>query len=140
MKNKYYLYEIMYASGILRSNGHQNQVIVSNKKLKKEQFIVVEHIDCGVFIGKVVQRLEDDAYNAEYIEYRYLKNIDLKNWVKKIDAEKRYLELKEKMEIAIEKINKERKYEYYAEFDPEFKKIFDEYKKIESEINKDLGE
>lgn len=136
MKDKIYLYEIEYASGILRNNGRQNQVIISNKKLKEKQFIVAEHIDCGVFIGRVVRELENDAYNTDYIEYRYLKNIDLSNWINKIELEHRYSELKQEMELAMKKIDKERKYEYYANIDKDFYSLFKEFQDLKSKLNK----
>ena len=52
-KEEKYVYEVEYASGILRSNGRNNQLIVSNKELNDGDFIVVEHINCGIFIGRV---------------------------------------------------------------------------------------
>ena len=51
---KNYMYSVTYASGILRNNGgNQNQDVFSNKKLTIGEYIVVEHKDCGIFIGKV---------------------------------------------------------------------------------------
>ena len=54
-KEKSYVYEIEYASGLLRGTcGRENRFIVSNKELNDGDFIVVEHIDCGIFIGRVI--------------------------------------------------------------------------------------
>lgn len=102
------IYEVEYASGILRESNRQNQIIISNKKLEEEQFIIVEHIDCGVFIGKVIKELESDAYNTDYIEYRYLKDIDLSDWINKIELEHKYSELKLEMELAMKKLDVEK--------------------------------
>lgn len=135
-KNKLYLYEIEYASGILREDNRQNQIISSNKKLKGEQFIVVEHIDCGVFIGKVIKELENDAYNTDYIEYRFLKNIDLSDWINKIELEHRYSELKQEMELAMEKLDVEKKYEYYASIDKDFNDLLKERHDLELKLSK----
>ena len=51
--NKNLVYEVEYASGLLRNNGRQNQLIISNKELNDGDFIIVEHIDCGIFVGRV---------------------------------------------------------------------------------------
>lgn len=130
------IYEVEYASGILRESNRQNQIITSNKKLEEEQFIIVEHIDCGVFIGKVIKELESDAYNTDYIEYRYLKDIDLSDWIGKIELEHKYAELKLEMELAMKKLDVEKKYEYYASIDKDFNNLFNELHDLELKINK----
>lgn len=130
------IYKVEYASGILRESNRQNQIIISNKKLEEEQFIIVEHIDCGVFIGKVIRELESDAYNTDYIEYRYLKDIDLSDWIDKIELEHKYAELKLEMELAMKKLDVEKKYEYYASIDKDFNNLFNELHDLELKINK----
>lgn len=130
------IYEVEYASGILRESNRQNQIIISNKKLEEEQFIIVEHIDCGVFIGKVIKELESDAYNTDYIEYRYLKDIDLSDWINKIELEHKYSELKLEMELAMKKLDVEKKYEYYASIDKDFNNLFNELHDLKLKINK----
>lgn len=128
--NKKYLYEVVYASGILRNNGRQNQLILSDKKLKEEQFVVVEHINCGVFIGKVVADRSDEEYNLDYIEYRYIKNIDLSDWVADIKRKERLEELSLEMEEKFAEIDKRKKFEYYAQIDDEFKELYLEYTQL----------
>ena len=130
------IYEVEYASGILRESNRQNQIIISNKKLEEEQFIIVEHIDCGVFIGKVIKELESGAYNPDYIEYRYLKDIDLSDWINKVELEHKYSELKLEMELAMEKLDVEKKYEYYASIDEDFNDLYKELHDLELKINK----
>ena len=84
MEKKIHLYEVEYASGILRNNGRQNTIIYSTKKLNEGKFIIAEHIDCGVFIARVVKDVTDESYyDKSSVEYRYLKDINL-NDLKKI--------------------------------------------------------
>lgn len=124
-EEKIYYYEIEYASGILRSNGRSNQYICSHKKLKEEQFIIVEHIDCGVFIGRVVKEIPESF--SDCMEYRYLKNIDLSEWIEEIDRQKRREELEREMQSRFAELDKKKKYEYYAEFDDSFRELYLEY-------------
>lgn len=132
-KSKKYIYEIEYASGILRSNGRQNQLILSNKKLHEEQFIVVEHINCGVFIGKVLKDRSDEEYNLDLIEYKYIQNIDLSNWIAKIKRRERLKELSLEMEEKFAEIDKRKKFEYYAQIDDGFKELYLEYTQLGGE-------
>lgn len=134
-KSKMYVYEIEYASGILRSNGRQNQLILSNKKLKEEQFIVVEHINCGVFIGRVLKDRTDEDYNLNIIDYKYLQNIDLSKWIDNIERQERLKELTMEMEEKFAEIDKRKKFEYYAQIDEDFKKLYTEYAKLEGQNN-----
>ena len=129
-KGKKYLYEVEYASGILRSNGKQKQLILSDKKLKEGQFVIVEHINCGVFIGRVIVDKSDEEYNLDYIEYKYLKNIDLSDWIKDIERKERLKELSLEMEEKFAEIDKRKKFEYYAQIDDDFKELYLEYTQL----------
>ena len=128
--NKKYLYEVVFASGLLRSTSRQNVYIVSHKKLQEEQFIVVEHINCGVFIGKVVADRSDEEYNLDCVEYRYIKNIDLSDWVAEIKRKERLEELSLEMEEKFAEIDKRKKFEYYAQIDDDFKELYLEYTQL----------
>lgn len=128
--NKRYLYEVVYASGLLKGTSRQNVYIVSNKKLKEEQFVVVEHINCGVFIGKVIANRSDEKYNLDYIEYRYIKDIDLSDWVADIKRKERLEELSLEMEEKFAEIDKRKKFEYYAQIDDDFKELYLEYTQL----------
>ena len=80
MKRKLKVYKIAYASGMFRCNNRQTSNIYSTKKLKDGDFIVVEHIDWGVFIGQVLEDVSktyyedytDDEMKAMYEEYKQL--------------------------------------------------------------------
>ena len=133
MEKKIHFYEVEYASGILRNNGRQNTIIYSTKKLNEGKFIIAEHIDCGVFIARVVEDVTDESYyNKSSVEYRYLKDINLNDWIEEIDRKKRKEELEREMQSKFAELDKKKKYEYYAQFDDEFKKLFDEYSELNS--------
>ena len=134
-KEENYVYEIEYASGILRSNGRNNQLIVSNKELNDGDFIVVEHIDCGIFIGRVIgitigetdSDLLQENFDAEIFEYRYIQDIDVSNWWADIERKRRMEELKDEMESKFAEIDKKKKFEYYAQIDDDFRELYLEY-------------
>jgi hypothetical protein len=133
MAKKIHSYEVEYASGILRNNGRQNTIIYSTKKLNEGKFIIAEHIDCGVFIARVVKDVTDESYyDKSSVEYRYLKDINLNDWIEEIDRKKRKEELEREMQSKFAELDKKKKYEYYAQFDDEFKKLFDEYSELNS--------
>lgn len=133
MEKKMHFYEVEYASGILRNNGRQNTIIYSTKKLNERKFIIAEHIDCGVFIARVAKDVTDESYyDKSSVEYRYLKDINLNDWIEEIDRKKRKEELEREMQSKFAELDKKKKYEYYAQFDDEFKKLFDEYSELNS--------
>lgn len=137
MKRKLKVYKIAYASGMFRCNNRQISNIYSTKKLKDGDFIVVEHIDCGVFIGQVLEDVSKTYYEdytddeiKTVIEYRYVQDIDLSNFIAEKEKEKRKEELKQKMQERFKVIDEEKKYQYYAQLDDEMKAMYEEYKQL----------
>lgn len=115
MVKKYYIYNVAYASGILRKNARENQYIVSTKRLNINSFVVVEHIDCGVFIGKVLENASKN-FDTELLTYEkaikkfdyiYIQSINLNKWLNKIKKERRKKELEWKMKEKFEDIEDE---------------------------------
>lgn len=136
-KNKLYVYEVEYASGILRNNGRNNQLVLSEIQLNDGDFIVVEHIDCGIFIGRVKgatlgtsdnELLE--RFDIENCEYKYIQNVDVSKWWKEIEKKERIKELKEEMESRFAEIDKQKKFEYYAQIDDGFRELYLEYEDL----------
>lgn len=137
MKRKLKVYKIAYASGMFRCNNRQTSNIYSTKKLKDGDFIVVEHIDYGVFIGQVLEDVSKTDYEdytddeiKTVIEYRYVQDIDLSDYTKEIENKKRKEELKQKMQERFKVIDEEKKYQYYAQLDDEMKAMYEEYKQL----------
>ena len=143
-KEKSYVYEIEYASDLLRGTcGRGNRFIVSNKELNDGDFIVVEHIDCGIFIGRVVgitlgetdSDLLQENFDAEIFEYRYIQDIDVSNWWADIERKRRMEELKNEMESKFAEIDKKKKFEYYAQIDDDFRELYLEYEDLGGKVN-----
>lgn len=137
MERKLRVYNVVYASTMLSDVYHSENEIYSDKKLNIGDFVVVEHKNHGIFIGKV---LEDDTYvlyddytDEELMnkfDYKYIQHIDLSDYLNNIEKEKRKEELKDKMEAMFKNIDKEQKYKYYANLDEDFKKVYDEYNSL----------
>lgn len=135
-KNKNLYYEVEYASGMFRDKNRQNCTIVSNTTLKVDEFIVVEHVGSGIFIGKVLKDISNDFSGMEeclYDEgtgYRFIQKIDLSKYLDKLDKEKRKAELEEQMRDRFAVIDEIKKFEYYATLDEDMAKMYEEYKKL----------
>ena len=137
MEKKLKMYTIRYASGLLRTDNYrQEQNIYSSKELQEGDFVVVEHIGCGVFIGIVVDDVNDAYENwtdkeiMEDIQYRYLQPIDLSSYMDGIERAKRKKELKAQMTERFKQIDEEQKFKYYAGVDDELKVMYDEYMEL----------
>lgn len=128
INKKNYLYMVKYASGILLNKDRQCQLISSTKKLKVGQFIIVEHIGCGIFIGRVSEFKGIDENND--CEYVFLKHVDVSDWARKVDNQKRKKELEAEMESMFKSLDKKKKYEYYAEIDDTFRDLLLEYNQL----------
>lgn len=134
MEKKLKVYTIRYASGLFRNDSYkQEQNIYSSEEMEIGDFIVVEHIGCGVFIGRVIDD-NNDSYETwtdkeimEEIHYRYLQHINLSKYIENIEREQRKKELKAQMTERFKQIDEEQKFKYYAELDDELKVMYDEY-------------
>ena len=134
MEKKLKVYTIRYASGLLRNDSYkQEQNIYSSEEMEIGDFIVVEHIGCGVFIGRVIDD-NNDSYETwtdkeimEEIHYRYLQHINLSKYIENIEREQRKKELKAQMTERFKQIDEEQKFKYYAGLDDELKVMYDEY-------------
>ena len=134
MERKLKVYEVEYASGLFRCGNLQTTNIYSEYELCIGDFIVVEHIDCGVFIGKIFEDITDefesDKEILEEIDYRYIQHIDLSGYFEEIRRKEKKKVLECKMKDAFKVIDEKKKYEYYATLDEDFKKLYDEYKQL----------
>lgn len=135
--NKNLVYEVEYASGLLRNNGRQNQLIISNKELNDGDFIIVEHIDCGIFVGRVKGTTLGsadnellDRFDLENCEYEYIQHVDVSKWWNEIQRKERIKELQQEMEEKFSEIDKKKKFEYYAQIDDDFRDLYLEYEDL----------
>lgn len=138
MEKKIKVYDVEYVSRMCLDKIKQTTTIYSESVLKEGDFIIVEHINYGLFIGRVVASEDvqeaydfwEDADIKEDIDYRFIQHIDLSNYLKQIEKEKRKKELEQKMKEEFKRIDEQKKFEYYATLDSDFKKIYDEYKEL----------
>lgn len=124
---KYNYYEVEYLSMCLTKRIMKTTIVKSEKELSVGDTIVVEKEDKGVFLGRVFKEIKE---NKEKIEYKYVQDIDLKEYFAEIERKQRREELKKEMEKKFAEIDKIKKYEYYANLDDSFKAIYDEYKML----------
>lgn len=124
---KYNYYEVEYLSMCLVKGTVKTTIVKSEKELSVGDTIVVEKEDKGVFLGRIFKEMKDFK---EKVEYRYVQNIDLKEYFAEIERKQRREELKKEMEKKFAEIDKIKKYEYYANLDDSFKAIYDEYKML----------
>lgn len=124
---RYNFYEVEYLSMCLVKGTVKTTIVKSEKELSIGDTIVVEKENKGVFLGRVFKEMEE---YKERVEYRYVQDIDLKEYFAGIEREKRKEELKKEMEKKFAEIDKIKKYEYYANLDDSFKAIYDEYKML----------
>lgn len=114
----------------------QQTIIYSDTPLLIDSFIVVEHTGCGVFICKVIEDVTTSIgtnkimCDIKQLDYRFVQSIDLSGYLKEVENAKRKEELKVQMEKRFAEIDKEKKYQYYADLDPEFKAMYDEFKNL----------
>lgn len=125
-------YKIIYACGLFEDRAKQNtRFIGSSVELKKDDFVLIENANKGIFIGKVFEEVcKKEIFPNDVDNYNYVQHIDLSDYLKKVENAKRKEELKKQMEERFAVIDKEKKYQYYAELDADFKAMFEEYKKL----------
>lgn len=124
---KYNYYEVEYLSMCLVKGTVKTTIIKSEKELSIGDTIVVEKEDKGVFLGRVFKEIKEEK---EKVEYRYVQDIDLREYFAEIERKQRREELKKEMEKKFAEIDKIKKYEYYANLDDSFKAVYDEYKML----------
>lgn len=118
---------IYYASSYLtKDNKKQSRYVKVPDIVQKDDFVIIEKEDNGIFIGIV----GDPIDVTPDIGYTYVQPVDLSAYLKDQENKKRKEELKIKMEERFAEIDKEKKYQYYAELDPDFKAMFEEYKNL----------
>lgn len=129
-----FIYKVEYSSGMFRERNRDNAKIYSSTKLNLDDFIIVEHIGSGIFIGRVTEDLTPD-YTAEDIEcmdkdYQYVQKVDLSKFLANKERIARKAELEEQMRERFAVIDEKKKFEYYASLDDEMRSMYEEYKKL----------
>ena len=127
----YNYYKIQYMSSyLMKSDDYKETLIMSNKELQIGSYIIIEKVGQGLFLGKVLEKWDNDQGVPKTCLYKYVQDIDLTDYFKKKEKEKRRKELEEKMEKEYARIDKISKWEFYASKDETFNKLFEEYKNL----------
>ena len=121
-------YEFEYLSEVKLSNRRSTNCFMSAIDLKVGDCVVIERENRGIFLGRII-----GAYDCECnTDYMYIGKSGevVSAYVDAVDKEKRKEELIAEMEAKFKKIDKERKFEYYATLDDGFRELYKEYKEL----------
>lgn len=128
-----YKYEFSYLSEIFmdckKGDSFRTNTLISAEPLKYLDTVVIYKKGRGLFLGRIEKDLS--AVKAdEKCEYEFVQHIDLSDFFFYIDRKKQKKELEEAMKIKLKQLDKEKKYEYYAVLDEDFKSLYDKYKSL----------
>ncbi len=128
-----YKYEFSYLSEIFmdckKGDSFRTNILFSAEPLKCLDTVVIHKKGRGLFLGRIEKDLFAVKANEE-CEYEFVQHIDLSDFFFYIDRKKQKEELKEAMEKKLKQLDKEKKYEYYAVLDEDFKSLYDKYKSL----------
>jgi hypothetical protein len=127
----YNYYKIQYMSSyLMKSDDYKETLIMSNKELQIGSYIIIEKTGQGLFLGKVLEKWDNNQGVPKTCLYKYVQDIDLTSYFQEKEKEKRRKELEKKMEEEYARIDKMSKWEYYAAKDATFNKLLEEYKNL----------
>ena len=127
----YNYYKIQYMSSyLMKSDDYKETLIMSNKELQIGSYIIIEKAGQGLFLGKILEKWDNNQGVPKTCLYKYVQDIDLTSYFQEKEKEKRRKELEKKMEEEYARIDKMSKWEYYAAKDETFNKLLEEYKNL----------
>ena len=127
----YNYYKIQYMSSyLMKSDDYKETLIMSNKELQIGSYIIIEKAGQGLFLGKVLEKWDNNQGVPKTCLYKYVQDIDLTLYFQEKEKEKRRKELEKQMEEEYARIDKMSKWEYYAAKDATFNKLLEEYKNL----------
>ena len=129
-------YEFEYLSEVKLRDRRSTNCFVSAIDLKVGDCVVIERENRGIFLGRII-----GAYDCECnTDYMYIGKSGevVSAYIDAVDKEKRKEELIAEMEAKFKKIDKERKFEYYATLDDGFRELYNEYRELCQNIQLDV--
>lgn len=127
----YNFYKVQYMSSyLMEPDGYKETLVMSKKELSIGSYIIIEKWGQGLFLGKVLEKHDNNQGVPKTCLYEFVQEVDLTEYFDKKEKAKRKEELEKQMEEEYARIDKISKWEYYAERDVKFRQLFDEYKKI----------
>ena len=88
--------------------------------------VVIEKEGRGIFLGRVIGK----ALSKDVEGYNIVMKVDVAAYFEAIEKEKKRKEIGRLLEEQLAKIDKIKKYEYYATLDKEFGRLYEEFKNI----------
>ena len=88
--------------------------------------VVIEKEGRGIFLGRIIGK----ALTQDVEGYNIVMKVDVAAYFEAIEKEKKRKELGRLLEEQLAKIDKLKKYEYYATLDKEFGRLYEEFKNI----------
>lgn len=127
-EQEYRTYEFEYLSEVKLRDRRSTNCFMSAIDLKVGDCVVIERENRGIFLGRII-----GAYDCECnTDYMYIGKSGeaVSAYIDAVDKEKRKEELIAQMEAKFKKIDKERKFEYYATLDDGFRELYKEYREL----------
>ena len=127
-EQEYRTYEFEYLSEVKLRDRRSTNCFMSAIDLKVGDCVVIERENRGIFLGRIIGAYDCEC-NTDYILVGKSGEV-VSAYIDAVDKEKRKEELITKMEEKFKKIDKERKFEYYATLDNSFRELYKEYKEL----------
>lgn len=127
-EQEYRTYEFEYLSEVKLKGDCRTNCFMSAIDLKVGDCVVIERENRGIFLGRII-----GAYDCECnTDYMYIGKSGevVSAYVDAVEKEKRKEDLIAQMEAKFKKIDKERKFEYYATLDDGFRELYKEYREL----------
>ena len=121
-------YEFEYLSEVKLRDRRSTNCFMSAIDLKVGDCVVIERENRGIFLGRIIGAYDCEC-NTDYILVGKSGEV-VSAYIDAVDKEKRKEELIAQMEAKFKKIDKERKFEYYATLDDGFRELYKEYREL----------
>ena len=122
-------YEFEYLSEVKLRDRRSTNCFMSAIDLKVGDCVVIERENRGIFLGRIIGAYDCEC-NTDYILVGKSGEV-VSAYIDAVDKEKRKEELIAQMEAKFKKIDKERKFEYYATLDDGFRELYKEYRELQ---------
>ena len=127
-EQEYRTYEFEYLSEVKLRDRRSTNCFMSAIDLKVGDCVVIERENRGIFLGRIIGAYDCEC-NTDYILVGKSGEV-VSAYIDAVDKEKRKEELITQMEEKFKKIDKERKFEYYATLDDGFRELYKEYREL----------
>ena len=128
-EQEYRTYEFEYLSEVKLRDRRSTNCFMSAIDLKVGDCVVIERENRGIFLGRIIGAYDCEC-NTDYILVGKSGEV-VSAYIDALDKEKRKEELIAQMEEKFKKIDKERKFEYYATLDDGFRELYKEYRELQ---------